>query len=143
MKRLPLLLSFLFFILLSASLAYWGLQLFQPPLRPIVAPAASIQAEIQPGAAAALFGAQSGNSNASSDYQLKGILLADNPQDSIAILSVNGQTPKAIPLGHEIAPGVVVKEIHPDAALISENGVAKSIPLPASAKPALYRGDNK
>jgi hypothetical protein len=36
-KRLPLLLSLLGVILLAASLAYWVLQLYQPPQRPLAA----------------------------------------------------------------------------------------------------------
>jgi hypothetical protein len=36
-KRLPILLSLLGVILLAASLAYWILQLYQPPQRPIAA----------------------------------------------------------------------------------------------------------
>jgi general secretion pathway protein C len=57
-KRLPLLLSLLGVILLAASLAYWILQLYQPPQRPIAAVPHGSMPEPSIDAAATLFGGQ-------------------------------------------------------------------------------------
>ena len=56
MKRLPLLGSVLAVVLLSASLAYWGLQLFKPPQRAIAAPPPPPPMALNLDAAKGLFG---------------------------------------------------------------------------------------
>ena len=133
MKRLPLLVSFLLFIALCASIAYWALQLFKPPLRPVAAPPRAAQAEVSPDAAAALFGGRPGKTAVASNYQLRGVIMA-GPRDSVAIISADGKPAQAIRVGSELSPGVSVKEVQRDYVLLSDGGATKRVELPESAK---------
>ena len=56
MKRLPLFVTVLAVVLLSASLAYWGLQLFKPQQRAIAAPPPPPPMGVNLDAAKGLFG---------------------------------------------------------------------------------------
>lgn len=133
MKRLPLLTSFLLFIALCASVAYWAMQMFKPPLRPVAAPPRTVQAEVSADAAAALFGGRPSKGAVASNYQLRGVITA-GPRDSVAILSADGKPAQAVRVGLEVAPGVTVKEVQRDYVLLSEGGAAKRVALPESAK---------
>lgn len=133
MKRLPLIVSFLLFIALCASIAYWALQLFKPPLRPVAAPPRTAQVDVSPDAAAALFGGRPGKAAVASNYQLRGVIMA-GPHDSVAIISADGKPAQAIRVGTELVPGVSVKEVQRDYVLLSDGGATKRVELPESAK---------
>jgi general secretion pathway protein C len=55
-------------------------------------------------------------------------------RDSVAILVADGQTPKALKMGKEVAPGVTVTEVHARYVMLSEGGVLKRIDLATDAK---------
>lgn len=132
MKRMSLVFSLLAVILLSASLAYWGLQLFKPLPRQQVAAAQAAMPEPSVEAAAGLFG---GHSVAVvSNYQLKGVVAAKPARDGVAIIAADGKPPAAYKVGQDIAPGVTVKEVAARYIMLSEGGVSKRIDLPAEAK---------
>lgn len=131
MKRLPLFVTVLAVVLLSASLAYWGLQLFKPQQRAIAAPPVQPAMALNIDAAKGLFGGQIAVA-AVSNYQLKGVVAARG-NDSAAILSVDNKPAESVAVGREIAPGVVVKEVHPKFVVLSEGGVIKRIDLPSDA----------
>lgn len=128
-KRWPLIASFVLFILLCVSAAYWALQLFQPPPRAVAAPPRATAPEIRPQAAAALFGGRTGTAT-ESNYQLRGVIYAGNPRDSVAILSADGKPAQAVRAGSEIVPGVRVKEVHRAYVLLAEDGAEKRVDLP-------------
>jgi general secretion pathway protein C len=136
MKRLPLVVSFLLFIALCASIAYWAMQLFKPPLRPVAAPPRAAQPEIRTDTALSLLGGgrAQGPVAVASNYQLKGVVVAGNVRDSIAILSADGKPAQAVRAAMEILPGVTVREVHRDHVVLSEGGVNKRVELPESAK---------
>lgn len=134
MKRLPLVASFLLFIALCASLAYWSMQLFKPPLRPVAAPPRTAQPEVRTEAAATLLGGRGANVAVASNYQLRGIIFSGSPRNSVAILSADGKPPQAVRVDTEVAPGVKVTEVHRDYVLLSEGGTSKRVELPESAK---------
>lgn len=134
MKRVPLIVSFLLFIALCASMAYWGLQLFKPPTRPVAAPPRMARADVSPDDAAALFGGRAGKVAVASNYQLKGVVLSGTAGDSIAILSADSKPAQAVAVGMEVVPGVSVKEVHRDYVLLSEGGAIKRVDLPENAK---------
>lgn len=134
MRRLPQIVSFLLFIALCASLAYWAMQLFKPPVRPVAAPPRAVQAEIRPDAAAALFGKSAGNTAVASNYQLRGVIFSGSPRNSVAIISADGKPAQAIGVDEEIAPGVTIKEVHRDHVLLLEGGANKRVDLPENAK---------
>lgn len=136
-KRLPFLLSLLGVILLAASLAYWILQLYQPPQRPIAAVPASNVPEPSIDAAATLFGGQVAVASAT-NYQLTGIVSAG--RESVAILVADNAPPKALVVGKEISPGVTLAEVHPRHVMLSDNGVMKRVDLAPDAKAAAPMG---
>ena len=134
MKRLPLLLTLLALIFLAVSATYWGMQLYTKQDRPIApAPMASLP-EPSPDAAATLFGGQPVTAVAS-NYQLTGVVAAG--RDSVAILVADGQPPKALKVGRELAPGVSISEVHPRYVMLSEGGVMRRVDLVADARPAI------
>ncbi len=131
MKRTSLILTLLAVIALSASVAYWGLQLFKPAPRPQVAVPKAAMPEPSVEAAASLFG---GQAVAATNYQLKGVLAAIPARDGVAIIVADGKPAQAYKVGQEIAPGVTVKEVQQRFIMLSEGGVAKRIDLPAESK---------
>ena len=136
-KRLPLLLSLLGVILLAASLAYWILQLYQPPQRPIAAAPRTVMADPPIDAAATLFGGQVVTASATS-YQLTGIVSAG--RESVAIIVAEGSPPKALRVGKELVPGITLAEVHPRYVVLSDGGVMKRLDLAADTKAAAPMG---
>ena len=134
MKRLPLLFTLLALIFLAVSATYWGMQLYKPQQRPIAAAATASLPEPSPDAAATLFGGQP-VANVAMNYQLTGIVAAG--RDSVAIIVADGQPPKALKVGRELAPGVSISEVHARYIMLSEGGVMKRIDLAADTKPAI------
>ena len=128
-KRLPLLLSLLALIVLAASSAYWVLQLYKPEQRPLAAAPLATQPEPSPEAAATLFGGQP--TVAISSFQLTGVVSAG--ANSAVILVADGSLPKAVRIGREIAPGVVVAEVHRRYVMLSDSGVMKRVELAPDA----------
>ena len=136
-KRLPLLLSLLGVILLAASIAYWILQLYQPPQRPIAAVATAAMPDPSIDAAGTLFGGQVAASTAS-NYQLTGVVAAG--RDSVAIIVAEGSPPKALKVGKELTSGVTLAEVHPRYVMLSDGGVMKRLDLATDAKAAAPMG---
>jgi general secretion pathway protein C len=131
MKRMPIVLSLIAVVLLSASIAYWVMQFFQGEQRPIVAVASAPDPVPAPDAAATLFGGQVATVVVS-NYQLTGVVSAG--RDSAAILVSDGQPPRALKVGREVAPGVTVSAVFPRYVILSEGGVEKRIELATDAK---------
>ena len=129
-KRLPLLFSLLAVIALSASIAFWVMALYKPQQRPMAAIAEASVLDPAPDAAATLFGGQAVSAVAS-NYQLTGVVAAG--REGVAILVADGQPPRALQVGKEIASGVVVREVHPKYVMLSEGGVLKRIELATDA----------
>jgi general secretion pathway protein C len=143
MKRLPVLLSFMIVLALSASLAYWAMQLLKPTERPIAmtqvqnAPPANLQA------AAGLFGGQS-VASAASNYRLTGVIAAGDGRGSdgrrsagrrsAAIMVINAKAPQAVPVGRAVAPGVLLTEVHSNYVLLSDGGAIRRVDLDANPK---------
>jgi general secretion pathway protein C len=132
-KRLPLLLSLLGVILLAASLAYWVLQLYQPPQRPLAAAPVAAAPDPAIDAAVTLFGGQVAVATAT-NYQLTGIVSAG--RDSVAILVADNAPPKALKLGKELSPGISLAEVHPRYVMLSDSGVMKRVDLVTDGKAA-------
>lgn len=131
-KRLPILLSLLALILLAASIAYWVLQLYQPQQRPLAAAPVVSQPEPSPDAAATLFGGQP-VAAAISNFQLTGVVAAGSA-NSAAIIVADGAPPVAVRIGREIAPGVVVSEVHQRYVMLSDGGVLKRVELATDSR---------
>lgn len=134
MTRGRLVLSFLLFIALCASIAYWVLQLYDPPLRPVAASTQPEFAAPRMEAAAAVFGGQASSAPTATNFQLRGVIVSGTPRDSVAIIAVEGKPPLAVRANTEVMPGVTVQEVHPYYVLLSEGGALKRVELPASAR---------
>jgi len=132
-------LSFLLFIALCASIAYWGLQLYDPPLRPVAASAQTEAAAPRMEAAAAVFGGRV-TAAAASNFQLKGVIFSGTPRDSVAIIAIEGKPPQAFGVNAEVAPGVKVQEVHREYVVLSDGGAMKRIELPAATRGAQVSG---
>lgn len=139
MKRLPLITSFILFIALCVSAAYWAMQLFKPPLRAVAAPPQTNQPALRLDAAVGLLGGHS-NAVVASNFQLKGAVVASNPSESVAILVANGKPSQAFRTNAEVVPGVTVKEVNRRYVLLSEGGVIKRVELPEDAKAQMKVG---
>ncbi len=133
MKRPPLITSFILFITLCATTAYWAMQFLKPTQRTVAAPPQAIQAEPSLDAAASLFGSRS-TSAVASNIQLKGVVVSSNPTESVAILLANGKPAQSVRTNAEILPGIIVKEVHNNYVLLSESGVFKRVELTEAAK---------
>ena len=132
--RLPLVLNVAAACVLSASLAYWAMQLYRPQQRPLAAPPPAERAEPQLIAATGLFGGTPATSAVASSYRLTGVVAAG--RDSVAIIVVDGAKATSVPLGKEVAPGIRVVEVYPRYVMLSEGGVAKRIDLAQDAPPS-------
>lgn len=141
MKRWVWLSSFVLFIALCASAAFWSMQLFKPAVRPVTAPPPMANANINLDAAAALFGGRPAAVAVASNYQLKGVVVSGRAGESVAILSADGKPAQAIRVDREVMPGVIVREVHGQYILLSEGGVTKRVELPEGVKPQMGRAD--
>lgn len=133
MKRWPLITTFVLFIALCVSAAYWAMQLLKPPLRAVASPPPSSQSAPRLDAAAGLLGGRSSFAVAS-NFQLMGVVVASDPAESVAILAANGKPAQAVRTNATVVPGVTVKEVQRDHVLLSEGGVIKRVELPVNAK---------
>jgi general secretion pathway protein C len=128
LKRLPLICTVVAVVVLAASLAYWGLQLFKPKQRPM-APLPVAQApEPNLDAGRGLFGGQA-TVAVVSNYQLRGVVAAENGRGSVAIIAADGQPAQAYPIGSELAAGVTIKDVQPRFVTLSEGGMQKRLDL--------------
>jgi len=128
LKRLPLICSVAAVAALSASLAYWGLQLFKPKQRAIAPPPVAQAAELNVDAARGLFGGQTAVAQVS-NYQLRGVVAAINGRGSAAIIATEGQPAQAYGVGAEVGPGVTVKDVQPRFVILMEGGIQKRLDL--------------
>ncbi|MBB5370314.1 MULTISPECIES: type II secretion system protein N [unclassified Janthinobacterium] len=133
MKRLPQLTSLIAVVALSVSLAYWAMQLFKAPQRPINPPAVPVVQDASVEAGASLFGGQVSVASVS-NYQLRGVVAAGNGRGSVAIIATDGKPSVALPAGAEVAPGVTVKEVQPRYVVLLDGGVSKRLELVADDK---------
>jgi general secretion pathway protein C len=133
MKRLPIVLTLVALVALAASIAYWILQLYQGPQRPLSAPPLAAAPAPSMDAAATLFGGQAA-AVVAANYQLTGVIAAGS--QSVAIIAANGAPAKALVVGKELAPGVTVNEVHPRYVMLSDGGVMKRIDLATDTKAA-------
>lgn len=129
MKRLPLATSFLLFIVLCITTAFWAMELFKPPVRSILAPPDMAQPAANLDAAAGLFGGRT-TFVVASNFQLIGVVVASNAAESVAILATDGNPAQTIRANTEVMPGVKLTEVHRTHVLLSDGGVIKRVELP-------------
>ncbi|MFT5535039.1 MAG: general secretion pathway protein C [Burkholderiaceae bacterium] len=139
MKHVPLIASFFLFMALCASATYWALQFVKPPQRPMVGVVQPTQGDASLDAAAGLFGGRAAKVALASNFQLKGVVVAGNARESVAILVADGKPPLATRVDSEVIPGVIVKEVHNQYVLLSEGGIVKRVELQEGAKTSMQQ----
>ena len=136
-KRLPGLASLVLFMLLCACMAYWAMQLLRPPLRAVVMPPHNEEStEVDISHAIGLFGAQ-GLAKVASNYQLTGVVVAQQAEKSVAILSIDGKPAQAVMQGGELQPGIRIKEVHATYVVLSKSGIVERVMLQEDTRPVL------
>jgi general secretion pathway protein C len=130
MKRITVITSFVLFLVLCATTSFWVLQFMKPTARKIVAPPAAKPVANVENVATLFGGALAVNTN----YQLRGIVLANPQQQSLAIIAVDGAAAQAYAVDAEINPGVKLAEVRAGYVMITDNGVSKRIDLPEEYK---------
>lgn len=131
MKRLPMIINIILFSMLCVVVTYWGLQIFKPASRPIQAPVSVDGYQPSVGQWGDLFGLSATAQAAPSSYQLKGVIVAANPKDSVAIIVVEGQPNFTVGIGKELMPNVQLQEVHADHVIVNESGIPRRVDLPA------------
>ncbi len=139
MKRMPLIASFFLFMALCASVTYWTLQFMKPPQRPMAGVVQPTQSDASLDAAAGLFGGRAAKVALASNFQLKGVVVAGNERESVAILVADGKPPLAARVNSEVIPGVIVKEVHDLYVLLSEGGIVKRVELQENSKTSMQQ----
>ena len=129
MKRLPLMCSFILFILLCASVTYWLLQWMVPTTRTLQAVAPAEPALPELSAATQLFGGASTEAT-SAPLQLSGIIYASKASERVAIIATEAKPARALRLHAEVAPGIIIKQINQRSVVVLENSQQRVIPLP-------------
>jgi general secretion pathway protein C len=116
-KLLPLLFNALMAALVAALAAWWALRIFAPapaaPPPPLQAPPLR---DVDPVAAARMFGKVEAVSSGPSNVQAVGVY-SDGPASS-AVLVVEGRPPRVVLIGQEVAPGLRLVEVTPQAAVL-------------------------
>ena len=133
-KQVPIITSFVLFLLLCASITFWTLQLMKPAPRAVAASTTTLAGDAPLEGATGLFGGSAVKVAMASNFQLKGVVVAGNPGESIAILTANGKPPLSTRVNTEVIPGVTVKEVHGQYVLLSEQGVTRRVDLQELAK---------
>ena len=132
MTRLPLLVSFVLFLALCASLAYRALQLFAPAPRAVSAPPQAERKVAPIAAAGNLFGGHA-QANTMANMILRGVIYVGRSGGSEAILVTDNAPPKYVKVSAEVTDGVTVKEIHPRHVVLDDHGVSREVSLPSFA----------
>lgn len=132
MTRLPALLSFLLFLALAATLAYWIPQWTAPAPRAVSSTVKTEHAQIPVSAAANLFGGGS-EGTAMANVQLRGVVHSGRASDSVAIIAVEGKPSRALRVNSEIAPGLKIKQILNKTVVVLDQGAERELSLPSFA----------
>ena len=124
-----------FFALVMAIAAYWGVRIFTPA--PTAAPPPIAPPPLRdpdPVAVARMFGKVERVQAATSNIQAIGAYSAG--KDSSAVLSVDGRPARVFLLGQEVAPGLKLAEVGPETVVLESGGARQELRLPARAMAA-------
>lgn len=122
---------------LAVSLAYWTWEMFAP--RPVAMPALSVVSAESglPAALAArgLLGAREaraqapGQAGSAGGLTLVGVFAARAPGAGSALIGRGADRPQLVATGDEIAPGVVLEEVHADHVTVRRGAALERIAL--------------
>ena len=121
-----------FFALVMAIAAYWGVRIFTPA--PTAAPPPLAPPPLRdpdPVAVARMFGKVERVQAVTSNIQAIGAYSAG--KDSSAVLSVDGRPARVFLLGQEVAPGLKLAEVGPETVVLESGGARQELRLPPRA----------
>jgi general secretion pathway protein C len=124
-----------FFAVVMAIAAYWGIRIFTPA--PTAAPPPIAPPPLRdpdPVAAARMFGKVERVQAVTSNIQAIGAFSAG--KDSSAVLSVDGRPARVFLLGQEVAPGLKLAEVGAEMVVLESGGVRQELRLPLRAMAA-------
>lgn len=124
-----------FFALVMAIAAYWGVRIFTPA--PTAAPPPLAPPPLRdpdPVAVARMFGKVERVQTVTSNIQAIGAYSAG--KDSSAVLSVDGRPARVFLLGQEVAPGLKLAEVGPETVVLDSGGARQELRLPPRAMAA-------
>lgn len=124
-----------FFALVMAIAAYWGVRIFTPA--PTAAPPPLAPPPLRdpdPVAVARMFGKVERVQTVTSNIQAIGAYSAG--KDSSAVLSVDGRPARVFLLGQEVAPGLKLAEVGPETVVLESGGARQELRLPPRAMAA-------
>jgi len=124
-ELLPHLTRWVALLLLAGLIGLWTMRLFAPT--PLPVPVAPLPNSTEPGSAA-WRGRFTGAGAGSGPVLLRGVIVAP-PQDSVAVLSINGGPARAHKIGSEIAPGIRLTEVNAQSVTLERNGVRETLTL--------------
>jgi general secretion pathway protein C len=127
-------LELLLVALLGVALAHLTWTLFAPPATGSSAAEAVLQAGAGPSSVAKnLFGAagapQRAPSAAGARVRLIGVVAPGTPEGGVAIFAVEGSKARSVAAGEAVAPGAILKEVHPDHVILTRQGADERIAL--------------
>ena len=119
-------------VALAGVLAYWTWVWFAP------AAVARVGADAGPASrsdlAQGLFGASAANGVAAAptaiSIRLLGVAAAEGAQRGYAVVQLEGRQILAVREGEELAPGILLAEVHTDHVILSRNGARESLSFP-------------
>jgi general secretion pathway protein C len=124
-----------FFALVMAIAAYWGVRIFTPAATAAPPPIAPPPLrDPDPVAVARMFGKVERVQAATSNIQAIGAYSAG--KGSSAVLSVDGRPARVFLLGQEVAPGLKLAEVGSEAVVLESGGARQEIRLPPRAMAA-------
>jgi general secretion pathway protein C len=144
------LLTALVWALAAASVVYWGSRLMGRRAAPLAPPALAQtplgDSSTRQAALARLLGAQPPSgvapapaSAAASRFVLSGVIATGQAGDGVVLVSVDGQPPRPLTVGTEIAPGFVVQQVSRREAIVGDGAQQRlvlTLPTEAAASAA-------
>src|SRR5512137_2914705 len=124
-----------FFAIVMAIAAYWGVRILTPA--PTAAPPPIPPPPVRdpdPVAAARMFGKVERIQAVSTNIQAVGAFSAG--KDSSAVLSVDGRPARVFLLGQEVSPGLKLAEVGPETVVLESGGARQELRLPPRAMAA-------
>ena len=118
-----------FFALVMAVAAYWGVRIFTPA--PTAAPPPLPPPPLRdpdPVAAARMFGKVERVQAVASNIQAVGVFSAG--EDSSAVLSVDGRPARVFLLGQDVVPGMKLVAVTPETVVLEAGGGRQEVRLP-------------
>lgn len=133
MKRWPAITSFILFIALCISVAYWTMLLLQPKPRALRAAPPPAKIAPQLSAAAALLGGAV-QAKVSNNFKLTGIIVSEPLAESLVLIAADGKPARPFRLQAEIQPGVRIQDVQRSYVVLEQNGEITRLELPITHK---------